>query len=75
MAQSAGFAAMIGLEQLAFTEHSGQLYFDSPTYWSGMIGESGIDGRTGRAERMGRLLASRRRASQRLRVGRARGRR
>ena len=52
MARSASFAAMIGLEQLAFTEHSGQLYFDSPTYWSGTIGESGIDGRTGRAERM-----------------------
>ncbi len=50
--RSARFGAMMGLEQLAFTEHSGQLYFDSPTYWSGAIGESGIQGRTGRAERM-----------------------
>lgn len=52
VAQNAGFAAVIGLEQLAYTEHSGQLYFDSPTYWSGSIGECGIDGRMGRAERM-----------------------
>ncbi|MEM7133878.1 MAG: metallophosphoesterase [Chloroflexota bacterium] len=52
MTQSAGFAAIIGLNQLAFTEHSGQLYYDSQTYWSGDMAARGIDGRTGRAERM-----------------------
>ena len=52
MAQSSELTAVMGLEQLAFTEHSGQLYYNRSTYGSGLVGENGIGGTIGRAERM-----------------------
>ena len=42
----------MGLHQLAFTEHSGQLYYDGPTYWGGGVAEHGLASRAGWAERM-----------------------
>ena len=52
MEKTTEFASIIGLNQLAFTEHSGQLYYDRSTYWSGSIGDGGIAGKTGRVERI-----------------------
>lgn len=52
MAKSAEFASLMGLQSLAFTEHSGQLYYDSPSYWRGTLGEQGIHSTAGRDERI-----------------------
>ncbi len=52
MAKTSALAAIMGLHQLAFTEHSGQLYYDGPTYWGGGVAEHGLASRAGRAERM-----------------------
>lgn len=43
MDRSPEFAALMGLNQLAFTEHSGQLYFERKAYWGAAFGERGLD--------------------------------
>jgi len=52
LARSRAFAALMGVNQLAFTEHSGQLYFDRKPYWQCVFGERGIHETEGRQERM-----------------------
>jgi histidinol phosphatase-like PHP family hydrolase len=52
MPLSAEFARLMNLHQLAFTEHSGQLYFERQTYWKAGFCERGLAETQGRAERM-----------------------
>lgn len=42
----------LGLRDVVFVEHSGQLYFDADTFWSGAFLEQGVDTWEGRHERM-----------------------
>ena len=51
MDRSPEFASLIGLNQLAFTEHSGQLYFERKAYWGAAFGERGLDETNHRHER------------------------
>ena len=44
LAKAAELAEELGLAQMAFTEHSGQLYFDAETYWSGEFLARGVEG-------------------------------
>jgi histidinol phosphatase-like PHP family hydrolase/calcineurin-like phosphoesterase family protein len=52
MAKSPELADKLGLRGITFTEHSGQLYYDSQTYWSGELCKEGIRGRRGFQNRM-----------------------
>lgn len=52
MQRSPEFAELIGLNQLALTEHSGQLYFKRKAYWGCAFGEQGIHETEQRDERM-----------------------
>ena len=52
MAKSPMLAENFGLRGMAFTEHSGQLYFDNHTYWSGELCYEGIKGANGLQDRM-----------------------
>ena len=52
MFKSPELAEKFGLRGIAFTEHSGQLYFDNSTYWSGNLCYDGIDGKEGCQDRM-----------------------
>ena len=45
-----------GLAQLAFTEHSGQLYFERNTYWKAGFLDDGINSPEGADDRMGGYL-------------------
>jgi histidinol phosphatase-like PHP family hydrolase len=49
---SPGLAKSFGLAGLAFTEHSGQLYFYPDTYWGWKFGQDGIATQVGRQERI-----------------------
>lgn len=51
-AMSLALAKEFGLAGLAFTEHSGQLYFDKDTFWSASFLRDGIDTAQGRQDRM-----------------------
>jgi len=57
MALSIALANEFGLAGLAFTEHSGQLYFDRDTFWSASFLREGIDTVQGRDDRMPAYLA------------------
>jgi len=50
--KSPAFAEMMGINQFAFTEHSGQLYFEKKAYWKAKYGERGIDETESRDRRM-----------------------
>lgn len=52
MDRSPEFAELMGVRQLALTEHSGQLHFERRAYWSCAFGERGLDETAGRQERM-----------------------
>ena len=52
MVKSPELAEKFGLRGIAFTEHSGQLYFDRQTYWSGELCQEGIKGTKGLQDRM-----------------------
>ena len=52
MALSLALAQDFGLAGIAFTEHSGQLYFDSETFWSAAFMRAGIDTTSGAKNRM-----------------------
>lgn len=43
---------LVGVGAPAFAEHSGQLYFDSDTFWSAAFMARGIRGRRGRVDRV-----------------------
>lgn len=55
-------AVVLGLAGLAFTEHSGQLYFDSPTYCHGGYGAGGLATTQGVQDRTGEYWSAVRRA-------------
>lgn len=57
MALSIALAKEFGLAGLAFSEHSGQLYFDSRTFWSAGFMREGIRMGTGVDNRMPAYLA------------------
>ncbi len=61
MATSLALARDLGLAGLAFTEHSGQLYFDDKTFWSAAFMPKGIDTQDGRMNRMPQFLEQARR--------------
>lgn len=42
MPSSSEFADLMGLSGIAFTEHTGQLYFDRPAFWDGAFAERGL---------------------------------
>lgn len=50
--RSSEFASLMGLKQLALTEHSGQLYFERKMYWSAEFCERGIEETRNRDRRM-----------------------
>lgn len=52
MEKSLEIGKAFGLAGLALTEHSGQLYFERSTYWSGAFGQQGIATTEGRQSRM-----------------------
>ncbi|MDH7601645.1 MAG: metallophosphoesterase [Armatimonadota bacterium] len=56
MALSLVLAEDLGLAGLAFTEHSGQLYFDDKTFWSAAFMPTGIDTDQGKVNRMPQFL-------------------
>jgi len=58
LARAVSLAEDFGLAGLAFTEHSGQLYFDRETYWQGRCLRDGVDCRVGRQNRMGQYLTA-----------------
>lgn len=55
-ALSMALAKEFGLAGLAFTEHSGQLYFDKDTFWKAAFLREGIDTVHGRHDRMADYL-------------------
>lgn len=52
MARSVELADLLGLDGLAFTEHSGQLYFERKAYWSAAFCPEGIQTTNHRDRRM-----------------------
>ena len=64
MARSPELAEKMGLRGIAFTEHSGQLYFDNQTYWSGKLCKEGIRGKNGYQNRMPDYWAAAAKASR-----------
>lgn len=57
MPRAVSLAREFGLAGMAFTEHSGQLLFDSETYWSGTFLEDGVDHSSGIRDRTDEYLA------------------
>lgn len=52
MDRSPELARAMGVRVQTFTEHSGQLYFDRPTFWSAGFAHAGVDHADGRDDRM-----------------------
>lgn len=57
MGLSIRLAREFGLASISFTEHSGQLYFDSETFWSAAFMPAGIDTEQGVANRMPEFIS------------------
>ncbi|MDZ4199435.1 MAG: hypothetical protein U1E27_09130 [Kiritimatiellia bacterium] len=51
-ADAADTARLCGVEDMAFAEHSGQLYFDRDTFWGARFMSDGLQTREGREDRM-----------------------
>ena len=62
IARALRLADDFGLKGVAFSEHSGQLYFDNETYWPGKFLTEGIRSTQGRQRRMGDYLDALRQA-------------
>lgn len=68
MTNTPRMAAMMGLAGLAFTEHTGQLYFDRDTFWKGAFCPDGIDGAKEQDSRMAAYWAAAEEAREAVRA-------